>query len=105
MRARFVLAPEAALDLVRIWRYLKNNASLEVADRVETAIREKISHLAANPGAGHWRKDFTDDPVKFFLIYAYLIGPRRSRAGCGHSRPDYEPRPVPFLSPHEYVVN
>ena len=73
MRPRFVLAPDAALDLVRIWRYIKNNISLEVADRVETAIREKISYLAANPGAGHWRKDLTDEPVKFFSIYAYLI--------------------------------
>jgi hypothetical protein len=33
-----VLAPEAALDLVQIWRYMKH-ASLEMADRVETVIR------------------------------------------------------------------
>ena len=77
MRARYVLAAEAALDLVRIWRYIKSNASLEVADRVEAAIRGKISYLAANPGAGHWRKDLTDEPVKFFSIYAYLIVYRR----------------------------
>jgi plasmid stabilization system protein ParE len=43
MRHRYVLAPEAALDLVQIWRYLKNNAGLEVADRVESAIRERTS--------------------------------------------------------------
>lgn len=73
MRVRYVLAPEAAQDLVRIWRYIKNNAGLEMADRVESVIREKISYLAANPGAGHWRKDLTDEPVKFFSIYAYLI--------------------------------
>ena len=42
MRRRYVLAPEAALDLVRIWRYVKDNASLEMADRVESAICEKI---------------------------------------------------------------
>ncbi len=73
MRARYVLAPEAALDLVRIWRYIKNNSSLEMADRVESVIREKISYLSANPGGGHWRKDLTEQPVKFFAIYAYLI--------------------------------
>jgi len=27
----------------------------------------------ATPGAGHWRKDLTDEPVKFFSVYAYLI--------------------------------
>ena len=57
MRARYVLPPEAALDLVRIWRHIKNNASLEMADRVESVIREKIAYLAGSPGAGHRRKD------------------------------------------------
>jgi hypothetical protein len=31
MRRRYVLAPEAALDLVRIWRYIMTNPSLEMA--------------------------------------------------------------------------
>jgi plasmid stabilization system protein ParE len=31
---RYILAPEAALDLAEIWRYLKNKASVEVAERV-----------------------------------------------------------------------
>ncbi len=73
MTTRYVLAPEAALDLVRIWRYVKEHSSLEVADRVETAIRDKIAFLAASPGAGHRRKDLTDEPVKFFPVYSYLI--------------------------------
>jgi toxin ParE1/3/4 len=73
MRRRYVLAPEAALDLVQIWRYIRNNASFEMADRVESAIREKIVYLAGRPGGGHWRKDLTDESVKFFPIYSYLI--------------------------------
>ena len=32
MKRRYVLAPEAALDLVQIWRYIKNNASVEIAE-------------------------------------------------------------------------
>jgi plasmid stabilization system protein ParE len=60
-------------NLVRIWRYVKERNSLEVADRVETAIRDKIAFLAATPGAGHRRKDLTDEPVKFFPVYSYLI--------------------------------
>ena len=73
MRRRYILAPEAALDLVQIWRYIKNNASIETADQVEAAIREKILYLAHNAGGGHWRKDLTDEPVKFFPVYSYLI--------------------------------
>jgi plasmid stabilization system protein ParE len=55
MRGRYVLAPEAALDLVHIWRYVKDNATLEMADRVELAIREKIGYLTGTPGGRHWR--------------------------------------------------
>ena len=44
-----------------------------MADRVESAIREKIAYLAGRPGGGHWRKDLTEEPVKFFPIYSYLI--------------------------------
>jgi len=51
MRRRYVLAPAAALDLVQIWRHFQKNASLEIADRVESAIRDKISFLAGSPGA------------------------------------------------------
>ena len=70
---RYILAPEAALDLVGIWRYLKKKANVEIAERVERAIREKIVLLANMPGAGHWRRDLTDEPVRFFAVYSYLI--------------------------------
>ena len=73
MKRRYVLAPEAAFDLVQIWRYLKKEAGIEVADRVESAIRDKIIFLAKFPGGGHSRKDLTDEPVKFFTVYSYLI--------------------------------
>jgi plasmid stabilization system protein ParE len=73
MRRRYVLAPEAAIDLVKIWRYIKRQTGNEMADRVEAAIPEQIVFLAANPGAGHWRKDLTDEPVKFSLVYSYFI--------------------------------
>jgi antitoxin ParD1/3/4/toxin ParE1/3/4 len=25
------------------------------------------------PGVGHWRRDLTNEPVKFFAVYSYLI--------------------------------
>jgi plasmid stabilization system protein ParE len=73
MKSRYVLAPEAAHDLVEIWRYIKKQSSLEMADHVESVIRDRFVFLAGNPGAGHWRKDLTDAAVKFLAAYSYLI--------------------------------
>lgn len=73
MKRRYVLAPEAALDLVGIRHYLRLKASVEIADRVESAIREKMAFLAHVPGAGHRRLDLTSLPLKFFRVYSYLI--------------------------------
>ncbi|MGB7552997.1 MAG: type II toxin-antitoxin system RelE/ParE family toxin [Candidatus Korobacteraceae bacterium] len=73
MISRYVLAPEAAIDLVEIWRYIKRQSSIEIADRVESGIRDKIAFLAGNPGAGHWRRNLTDETVKFFPVYSFLI--------------------------------
>jgi toxin ParE1/3/4 len=46
---------------------------VEMADRVESVIRDKIVSLAMSPDAGHWRKNLTDEGVKFFPVYSYLI--------------------------------
>jgi len=73
MSARYVLAPQAALDLFEIWQYIKEQASTTLADRVESAIRQKIVVLTQAPEAGHHRKDLTDENVKFFAVYSYLI--------------------------------
>ena len=70
---RFVLAPEAALDLVEIWRYIKKQSSAEMADHVDSVIRERIVFLTANPGAGHACTNLTPETVKFFPVYSYLI--------------------------------
>jgi plasmid stabilization system protein ParE len=40
MMRRYILAPEAADDLVEIWRYIEGRAGVEVAGRVESVIRE-----------------------------------------------------------------
>jgi toxin ParE1/3/4 len=73
MSLGYVLAPQAALDLVEIWRYIKEQTNLTIADRVEAAIREKFAFLAQTPGAGHRRKGLTDTDVRFFPVYSYLI--------------------------------
>jgi toxin ParE1/3/4 len=73
MTSRYVLAPDAAVDLVQIWRYLRQHSSLATANRIESTILEKILFLAGSPGAGHWRNGLTDEKVKFFPVYSYLI--------------------------------
>jgi plasmid stabilization system protein ParE len=73
MSVRYVLAPQAALDLFEIWRYIREHSSVKAADRVEAVIRERIAFLAEAPGAGHSRKDLTQHNVKFFPVYSYLI--------------------------------
>ncbi|HZE23027.1 MAG TPA: type II toxin-antitoxin system RelE/ParE family toxin [Blattabacteriaceae bacterium] len=73
MSGRYLLAPEAATDLVEIWRYVKKQSSSEMADRVESVILDRIGFLVKNPGAGHWRRNLTEQPVKFFPVYSYLV--------------------------------
>jgi toxin ParE1/3/4 len=73
MTSRYILAPEAARDLIDILRYIENRSSLETANQVEAVIRNKFSFLAKNPGAGHQRKDLTQETVKFFPVYSYLV--------------------------------
>jgi plasmid stabilization system protein ParE len=69
MSARYILAPQAAIDLFEIWRYIKEQTGATTADRVELVIRDRIVLLAGTPEAGHHRKDLTDMDVKFFPVY------------------------------------
>jgi plasmid stabilization system protein ParE len=73
MTRRYILAPKAAHDLVKIWRYIKNESSLKTADRVESVIRSKFLYLSEFPGGGHWRRDLTQAEVRFFSVCSYLI--------------------------------
>ena len=73
MKRRYILAPQAARDLVQIWRYIRKESSRETADRVESVIRSKCVYLADFPNGGHWRPDLTAAVVRFFSVYSYLI--------------------------------
>jgi plasmid stabilization system protein ParE len=73
MKRRFVVAPQAARDLIDIWHYIQHESSRETADRVESVIRSKFAYLAQFPGGGHWRRDLTEAPVRFLSVYSYLI--------------------------------
>ena len=71
--SRFALAPEAAADLVGIWRYIRDASSEEMADRVEMTIRRAFIDIAKAPGIGHKRTDLTLAQVLFLPVYSYLI--------------------------------
>ena len=73
MKRRYLLAPQAARDLVQIWRYIKRESSEQTADRVESVIRSKFAYLADFPGGGHLRRDLTAADVRFLSVYSYLI--------------------------------
>jgi plasmid stabilization system protein ParE len=49
MSVRYVLAPQAALDLVEIWRYIKEQTSPTIADRVEAAKNSYFWHKRRAP--------------------------------------------------------
>jgi len=71
----YVLSPEAEEDLFQIWRYLAEEASTEIANRIEAKLYEAFEMLVAIPDMGHKRSDLTEHPVRFFRVrpYSYLI--------------------------------
>jgi plasmid stabilization system protein ParE len=73
MNSRYVLAPQAALDLAEIWQYLNEQSSASLADRVESVTKDKFVFLAWPPRAGHRRDDLTIENVRFFLAYSDLV--------------------------------
>lgn len=69
----FVFSAEAEDDIWSIWQHLALEAGQSVANRIEATLFDKITLLAKRPQIGHWREDLTDQPVKFFAVYSYLI--------------------------------
>jgi toxin ParE1/3/4 len=44
-----------------------------VARYVQHEIRLALRFLAATPGAGHKREDLTDESVRFWTVFSYMI--------------------------------
>jgi antitoxin ParD1/3/4/toxin ParE1/3/4 len=70
---RFRLSIEAQGDLIDIKAYLVEAGGVRLARYVLGEIRQALQMLAQNPGAGHARDDITDEPVKFWPVFSYLI--------------------------------
>jgi plasmid stabilization system protein ParE len=70
----YVLHPEAFNDLDEIEEFIAKD-NFDAADRVLDEIYTAIQLLATNPGPGHRRPDLTSRPLRFWLVYSYLILP------------------------------
>jgi toxin ParE1/3/4 len=70
---RYRLSVDAQNDLDDIRRYLMDEGGAALARHVLRQIRSEMGFLAETPGAGHAREDLTDEPVKFWSVFSYLI--------------------------------
>lgn len=70
---RYVLTDEAKKDLADIKAYLKSEAGARIAKSTLSKIKEALVFLGDTPGAGHLREDLTDEAVKFWAVFSYLI--------------------------------
>ncbi len=69
---RFVLTPAARDDLANISAYIRQD-SPQAAGRVRSELREAMRRLAQMPHSGHLREDLTQEPVRFWSVYRYVI--------------------------------
>lgn len=70
---RCLLTDDAKEDLANIKTYLKQEAGPRIAKSTLAKIKEAIVFLGHTPGAGHLREDLTDEAVKFWSVFSYLI--------------------------------
>lgn len=68
----YAFHPEAFADLIEIWEFLAQD-NIDAADRVIADIFDAIRELVAFPQRGHRRPDLTDRPLRFILVWDYLI--------------------------------
>jgi plasmid stabilization system protein ParE len=68
----YLITEPASDDLNQIWDYLAET-DVRLADRILAAMEDAIRKLVKHPGLGHYRPDLTDKPLRFYLVYSYLI--------------------------------
>ena len=71
--SRYLLSAEAESDLDEIRAYLMQHGGTRLVRYVFGDIRKALNFLADTPRAGHLRPDLTDEPVKFWSVFSYLI--------------------------------
>lgn len=71
--SRYILAPEARIDLQEIRDFYVVEAGIDVTRRLLTELRTGFLFLARNHRAGHSRRDLTDRAVRFWAVRSYLV--------------------------------
>ena len=66
------LTPAARDDLFGIWAYVAHH-NPRAADKLEADVIAACEHLAAKPDLGHWRRDLTVKPVRFYTVRAHYL--------------------------------
>ena len=94
--ARFVLTPPARDDLTEISAYIRQD-SVQAAHKVRAELRQAMRRLAQTPLMGHLREDLTDEPVRFWSVYSYVIvyDPETQPVVRQRCRDTRHPEPVP----------
>ena len=67
-----IITEQALADLDEIWLYIAQD-NPEAAGRVIDEMYEAICRLNEMPRMGHVREDLTDQPVRFWGVYSYLV--------------------------------
>ena len=70
--SRFFLSAAARQDLRDIQTYIAAD-NVEAARKVMRELRSSFRRLARYPRLGHTRPGLTDQPVRFWPIYSYLV--------------------------------
>ena len=67
------LTPASENDLFDIWAYIASDDPA-AADDLESEFFRTFQRLVDRPDLGHFRRDLTDKPVRFFCVRAvYLV--------------------------------
>jgi antitoxin ParD1/3/4/toxin ParE1/3/4 len=70
--ARYLLTDPAKQDIRDIIAYIRER-NPEAANKVRGELRAAMQTLAAFPYLGHRRDDLTQEPLRFWRVYSYLI--------------------------------
>jgi plasmid stabilization system protein ParE len=73
MSRKFILTPEAVAGALDIWKFIADEASEKMADRVIARIYDECDKLAESPGIGHYRDELLDRRHRFWSVWSNLI--------------------------------
>lgn len=70
--SRFVLSPAAAADVEGIAEFLDARAP-RATGPVLRGLRDGMRRIAARPGIGRLRRDLSDEPLRFYVVWSWLV--------------------------------